>query len=1214
MTMATLAGTGPQATVQPQGTPTGAQLAPAQQQLVVTPTAQTMTPQFSGFSTTGQTHQIIQTPGMSMMGGLPQVQVIGTNGQQYFSQFYTNQPMQPMLFNNLTMTIPAQNAGQSLAIQLPNTANSGGTMIAQQIAQSSNPTTPIKSNQNHPQTIVKGLTISPQQQSVTNTKANSNNKTIQSPTTQQQQSQTIIQQTASFQPANAANQTFLIGLAGPGSNGQTGTLVQTPPASQQSTPTTTSGRKSSNTARSNSNITKNNNMMQKIQPAQSQLITQTQFKPTFNTNPNQSTSPAAGQTIMVHGQGLQQNSGIHLTSQPTTILSPLTSFQTIQPNITWTSPQLNQQPTQLMTPNGQILIRTHNPNDSHMLIQTSNNQFQTVQMQMNPAAPQATPANSVNPPQTMTVAGTLSSPLPISIQTNQNLAMSTSMINQQPNNSILTVAPSTANSMTSMTNSASVSTTMGRHRPLRPASNQQPSSVAASQTTPTTTSKSSKVSETNRISGNSNVAKSNQKQWPVVSSSSTAVKNPNTTSNVMKPSTDSQSLSKSIEINSGQSNVTVGTKTIPSVAKMNLPNNSVSVAPPVIANGTITSTALNNNINPQSNVKLDCSSAQKLNNKKITEKKDASSGTETKASSSNNMISTSTITTNSKVFKLSTVNSVRNQSTITTSNASDHSTVTSKSIANGSSSLFSSANSIKNVGVSHTALNLNSTSVTMTSTTATTINSTPNTTMMNGHIKSNGILTKSNTANPASQSTVTIGTGTGSKTNIKSDQNEGKVLTHIIDGYVIQESANPFPINGFFSSSDLDDISSSTSNSQSKSLNDTKQSERDTKNVSPIPNELSKKNTTMINGNKETNNCDSNSFNVTMKSVSSTNNTQTSTNSSGISSVSSASLTTTTTTVAQSKTPGTTPASLSSNATEKCIFCRKNDRVSDHKKRKYRKYCASCIANLVKKQDQLTFSSQTETSIAPTLPIIVNGISQSTTIASASVNSVPPTMMNGNLNLNHHLVIPNLQPQQQKTSQIIQPPHLVMVSNNNPVKSTTLPIFSSSTPIIGRSAMIKRSVASLIVGSNSNGFNHHQSMTPISSVATPTPAIKRQRLSIDSTQTNGINGSAVNSNTNAVDIDKGSTNGPKPSETIKMWLPAGGSKEPNKWTVQEVYDFIYHIEGCSELAEGFKTQEIDGQALMLIKEDHIIDILNTKLGPALKICRKIKELKENFSC
>lgn len=65
--------------------------------------------------------------------------------------------------------------------------------------------------------------------------------------------------------------------------------------------------------------------------------------------------------------------------------------------------------------------------------------------------------------------------------------------------------------------------------------------------------------------------------------------------------------------------------------------------------------------------------------------------------------------------------------------------------------------------------------------------------------------------------------------------------------------------------------------------------------------------------------------------------------------------------------------------------------------------------------------------------------------------------------------------------------------------------------------------------------------------------------------------------------------------------------------MQEVYDFMSHCDGCSDLAEGFKSQEIDGQALMLIKEDHIIDILNTKLGPALKICRKIKELKEHFN-
>ena len=65
--------------------------------------------------------------------------------------------------------------------------------------------------------------------------------------------------------------------------------------------------------------------------------------------------------------------------------------------------------------------------------------------------------------------------------------------------------------------------------------------------------------------------------------------------------------------------------------------------------------------------------------------------------------------------------------------------------------------------------------------------------------------------------------------------------------------------------------------------------------------------------------------------------------------------------------------------------------------------------------------------------------------------------------------------------------------------------------------------------------------------------------------------------------------------------------------VQDVYDFIYHLEGCSEFAEEFRTQEIDGQGLMFIKEDHIINILHMKLGPALKICRKIKDLKAAFN-
>lgn len=50
--------------------------------------------------------------------------------------------------------------------------------------------------------------------------------------------------------------------------------------------------------------------------------------------------------------------------------------------------------------------------------------------------------------------------------------------------------------------------------------------------------------------------------------------------------------------------------------------------------------------------------------------------------------------------------------------------------------------------------------------------------------------------------------------------------------------------------------------------------------------------------------------------------------------------------------------------------------------------------------------------------------------------------------------------------------------------------------------------------------------------------------------------------------------------------------------------------GCQEIAEEFRSQEIDGQALLLLKEEHLMSAMNIKLGPALKICAKINILKD----
>lgn len=60
------------------------------------------------------------------------------------------------------------------------------------------------------------------------------------------------------------------------------------------------------------------------------------------------------------------------------------------------------------------------------------------------------------------------------------------------------------------------------------------------------------------------------------------------------------------------------------------------------------------------------------------------------------------------------------------------------------------------------------------------------------------------------------------------------------------------------------------------------------------------------------------------------------------------------------------------------------------------------------------------------------------------------------------------------------------------------------------------------------------------------------------------------------------------------------------------FSYIPHrfLLGCQEIAEEFRSQEIDGQALLLLKEEHLMSAMNIKLGPALKICAKINVLKE----
>ncbi|KAH8289978.1 hypothetical protein KR054_011308, partial [Drosophila jambulina] len=73
-----------------------------------------------------------------------------------------------------------------------------------------------------------------------------------------------------------------------------------------------------------------------------------------------------------------------------------------------------------------------------------------------------------------------------------------------------------------------------------------------------------------------------------------------------------------------------------------------------------------------------------------------------------------------------------------------------------------------------------------------------------------------------------------------------------------------------------------------------------------------------------------------------------------------------------------------------------------------------------------------------------------------------------------------------------------------------------------------------------------------------------------------------------------------------------GSDRPpiSSWSVEEVSNFIRELPGCQDYVDDFFQQEIDGQALLLLKENHLVNAMGMKLGPALKIVAKVESMKE----
>jgi hypothetical protein len=75
-----------------------------------------------------------------------------------------------------------------------------------------------------------------------------------------------------------------------------------------------------------------------------------------------------------------------------------------------------------------------------------------------------------------------------------------------------------------------------------------------------------------------------------------------------------------------------------------------------------------------------------------------------------------------------------------------------------------------------------------------------------------------------------------------------------------------------------------------------------------------------------------------------------------------------------------------------------------------------------------------------------------------------------------------------------------------------------------------------------------------------------------------------------------------------MMFPCG---DPFNWSCDEVFQFVRQVTGPT-IAQLFKSEDIDGSALSLMRDDHLLNTMQIKLGPALKILNKFNELKVKY--
>lgn len=81
----------------------------------------------------------------------------------------------------------------------------------------------------------------------------------------------------------------------------------------------------------------------------------------------------------------------------------------------------------------------------------------------------------------------------------------------------------------------------------------------------------------------------------------------------------------------------------------------------------------------------------------------------------------------------------------------------------------------------------------------------------------------------------------------------------------------------------------------------------------------------------------------------------------------------------------------------------------------------------------------------------------------------------------------------------------------------------------------------------------------------------------------------------------------EPSKSMKISIAA---ENPLKWSVEKVAEFVSDLPNCSGIGAIFVEHEIDGLALLSLRQDDMINVMGLSLGVAIKIFNRICFLRE----